>query len=426
MMLKTGIYNTFFCIAAFVLFLCCGNLEVHAQKQVSFKKRIREGYTAVSKKTGQEAIEVILLDSLSNAKIDISQKAEGYYVCALLQQSINESLNMQAYLKQNLDTVKFYNTILSIYQYSLKSDSLDLKGKFAQKNRKLRTSHRPNIFGGGKFMLQKSRWSDAYPYFDVYLRSLTEDNVSTVSKVAYWAVVCGMNSNKPHHVLAHVDTAIRLAKPSEKAPLVEYKARSLAEIGDSTAFVDLLEESVDSFPGYGYFFLNLMDYYQNHNMIERGIHRTDSLMQADSDRTMYWFAHSMFALAQQDYARCVDMSEECIKRDSANVDAHYNKGISLLNMALAEDDAPTRNSLYRRALEPMEKVRELSPDKVSRWGTPLYRIYLYLNMGNKFEEIDRLLNQQQSDLPSSRQSVSQPREQIPASNEVLVKRLPDM
>jgi hypothetical protein len=39
----------------------------------------------------------------------------------------------------------------------------------------------------------------------------------------------------------------------------------------------------------------------------------------------------------------------------------------------------------------MEKVRELSPDDIDRWGKPLYRIYLNLNMGEKFEEIDELL-----------------------------------
>ena len=30
-----------------------------------------------------------------------------------------------------------------------------------------------------------------------------------------------------------------------------------------------------------------------------------------------------------------------------------------------------------------------------KWGTPLYTIYLNLNMGKEFEEIDRIINQKQ-------------------------------
>ena len=96
------------------------------------------------------------------------------------------------------------------------------------------------------------------------------------------------------------------------------------------------------------------------------------------------------------------MSEECLKREPDNIDALYNKGISLLNMTLYEIDSAKRRVLYRYALEPMERVRELAPDDIDRWGNPLYRIYLNLNMGKKFEEIDKMLekhfgNSQHSD-----------------------------
>jgi len=40
-------------------------------------------------------------------------------------------------------------------------------------------------------------------------------------------------------------------------------------------------------------------------------------------------------------------------------------------------------------------VREMQPDQVERWAAPLYRIYLHLNMGEQFDEMDRLLNQSQ-------------------------------
>ena len=86
------------------------------------------------------------------------------------------------------------------------------------------------------------------------------------------------------------------------------------------------------------------------------------------------------------------MSDECLKRDANYVDAWYNKGVSLLNQSLAEKNSRKVLNLLRLAEEPMEMVRKLQPQAVERWGRPLYRIYLKLNRGEKFEEIDRILS----------------------------------
>ena len=90
---------------------------------MTMKKRFREAHSSIKAGSGQENIERILLDSMALPTITDKIKAEGYHLCALLEQSINDGLNMKAYLKQNLDTTKLYNTILSIYRHTLKSDS---------------------------------------------------------------------------------------------------------------------------------------------------------------------------------------------------------------------------------------------------------------------------------------------------------------
>ena len=46
---------------------------------------------------------------------------------------------------------------------------------------------------------------------------------------------------------------------------------------------------------------------------------------------------------------------------------------------------------YQKALPYVEKYRQLVPDEKEKWGPVLYRIYLNLNMGKQFDEIDRLL-----------------------------------
>ena len=362
-----------------------------AQKKMTVGKRLKEARAAIKSASGQENIERILLDSMALPTTTDETRAEGYHLCAMLEQSMNDGLNMNAYLKKNIDTVRLYRTILNIYDYTLKSDSVDENEKFLTKNRKLRALHRKNLLGGGKYHLRGSKWVDAYPFFDMFLKTRTTDLDSVMGRVAYWATVCGMNEGNPHHVLRHVDTAIGLMPENERPALSEYKARSCVSLGDSAQWLGILEKAVRDYPGYNYFFLNLMDYYMRHGQSERGLALTDSLVKSDGDRAVYWFAMSMFALNRGEYDRCIRMSEECLQREPDNVDALYNKGISLLNMTLTEKSASKRIVLYRRALEPMERVRELSPDDVDRWGNPLYRIYLNLNMGKKFEEIDAIL-----------------------------------
>lgn len=406
-----------------LIFICFSLPELHAQKTMTMKKRFREAHSSIKAGSGQENIERILLDSMALPTITDKIKAEGYHLCALLEQSMNDGLNMKAYLKQNLDTIKLYNTILSIYRHTLSSDSLDEKGRFEDKNRKLRALHRENLLGGGKFLYRKAKWSEAYSFFDMFLKTSTADTDSVLGRVAYWATVCGMNVNNPFHVLEYVNTAIALSPEALQPALAEYKARSYVHIGDSSRWLEVLEEGVDRYPAHNYFFLNLMDYYMRHGQAERGLAVTDSLLRTVGDRAVYWFAMSMFALAQGDYEKCVAMSDECLKREPDNVDALYNKGISLLNMTLEEKSQSRRRVLFRHALEPMERVRELSPDDLQRWGNPLYRIYLNLNMGKKFEEIDKLL-ERHSRVPHSRQSSEAvTKDMTPTSPDAMDKQL---
>lgn len=406
-----------------LIFICFSLPELHAQKTMTMKKRFREAHSSIKAGSGQENIERILLDSMALPTITDKIKAEGYHLCALLEQSINDGLNMKAYLKQNLDTTKLYNTILSIYRHTLKSDSLDEKGRFEDKNRKLRALHRENLLGGGKFLYRKAKWSEAYSFFDMFLKTSTTDMDSVLGRVAYWATVCGMNVDNPYHVLEYVNTAIALSPEALQPALAEYKARSYVHIGDSSRWLEVLEEGVDRYPAHNYFFLNLMDYYMRHGQAERGLAVTDSLLRTVGDRAVYWFAMSMFALAQGDYEKCVAMSDECLKREPDNVDALYNKGISLLNMTLEEKSQSRRRVLFRHALEPMERVRELSPDDLQRWGNPLYRIYLNLNMGKKFEEIDKLLERHSRVSHSRQSSEAVTKDMTPTSPDAMDKQL---
>ena len=78
---------------------------------------------------------------------------------------------------------------------------------------------------------------------------------------------------------------------------------------------------------------------------------------------------------------------------------YLNAGLAYFNRAVEEEKtARTSRDLkkkvaasYRGALPYMEQYRRMAPNDQSRWLLPLYTIYLNLNMGKEFEEMDNLM-----------------------------------
>ena len=70
---------------------------------------------------------------------------------------------------------------------------------------------------------------------------------------------------------------------------------------------------------------------------------------------------------------------------------YYNQAVALDNKKLTNRTQRRQmQQLYRKALPYMERYRKLL-EAQSKWAMPLYTIYLNLNMGKEFEEIDGLM-----------------------------------
>ncbi len=57
----------------------------------------------------------------------------------------------------------------------------------------------------------------------------------------------------------------------------------------------------------------------------------------------------------------------------------------------AKKQQKQQQEYYLKAKPYMETYRALRPENKDKWATALYNIYLNLNLGQQFEEIDRLL-----------------------------------
>ena len=94
----------------------------------------------------------------------------------------------------------------------------------------------------------------------------------------------------------------------------------------------------------------------------------------------------------------MDVCNDIIALEPKAANAYYNAGAAYVNMAIKLNeghvDAARRKQIrecYSKALPYIEKYKELEPQLKSKWGPVLYDIYLKLNLGKKFEQMERLL-----------------------------------
>ena len=402
-------------LALFTFALSVGSADKKDKKEQPVKLRtlFKTAKLALKNSNNHDAAEQGLLAALPREDVDNKDRARIFYTAALLQQNLNGVHNRSAYLKQKYDTVAFFATTLRMYQHLMNCDSVDMipnakgvvKRKYQSDVASLMKKHRKNLLNGGIFQMKKKAYPVAFDYMDAYLKTNRNLKDTIIPRVSYWATICAYNAKNPVNTRRYIDAAIAWADSAQKPVLQEYKARTYVWQNDEKNWLNELNTGVKLYPEHDYFFLNLLDWYNTHHQYEQGLALADSLLDVHHEKPLFWYAKSLLSLGKEDYQHCIQFSDSCIIRDKNYADAYYNKGLSFCNLALiAQQDACNDlkdpkciedrrviQSLYQSARPCMEKVRQLQPENSARWASPLYRIYLNLNMGKEFDEIDAVL-----------------------------------
>lgn len=376
----------------------------------------------IKKKQQLEQTVKNLLEEAKKPDMRHKKQIECYMLAAECCKKINEVENEKLYLKQKYDTAKFYSAIRDMFLYIEMADSVGRlpndKGVIVRENprkyRDILKPYRGNLLKGGMWYYRNSKIANAYDYFDLYLNTaksdiFMQDNLlvtdTLLPSTAYLAVFSAQNLKNYDGVIKHA----KLAKRAGQKPhlVQEYYANAYEQKSDTAHWVAALGEGLRRYPDHPYFFTHLIDYYVDNAQTEKGLLFCDSLIQQNDTVAIYWYAKSLLLLRLNRDSEVIEACDHCIKLKPDYVNAYYNKGIASLNMAVtyaenactdvtdprSKTDREEIRKLYMLAKEPMEKVRQMSPNDVDRWAAPLYRIYLNLNMGDEFDEMDRILNQ---------------------------------
>ena len=378
------------------------------------RKEMSQARSYIKSGKDLDKAEKLLMDLLKDS---LNKKNPKIYL--LLYQSVQkqyEAGNEKLYLKQQYDTASLFSLTKKMFKIYESLDSIDampdkngkIKLEYRKKNAAELNRYRPNLFFGGTYNIHKNNYNEAFSFFDTYIDCANQPlftyyNFWTTDKkildAAYWATYCGFKLKDPNLALKYSDVALK-DSAKQKTTLI-YIAEAFSMLNDEANYLKTLNTGFRQFRNSPYFFSHLMDFFTANNKLDNALALADSALAADKDNPLFLFAKSSVLLNMERFNECILVSDSLISINDSLPEAYYNAGTAYLNKARAIEKAKDYNKkkrsttllLYEKALPYIEKYRKLSPDGRKKWGPALYRIYLKLNKGQQFEEIDKLLKE---------------------------------
>lgn len=391
------------------LLLCiiCICLQINAQKkEISLAKdNIKKG---INLELAESSMANLLKDSANrnNEKI--------WLTLYEAQKKQYEQGNEKLYLKQDYDTAKLFLSVKKMFQTLEGLDSVDAqtdkKGRvklvYRKKHAAMLDVHRRNLYNGGAYFVNKQNFKEAYNFFDMYLNCSIQplftgykydETDKNMPSAAYWAVYCGYKLQDTKATLHYAYWALKDTVHYQY--MLQYLAETYKMEKDTMRYVSILEEGFKKYPRFPFFFPRLIEYYTKNEQYDAALSLCDMALQVNDSSNLFKFTKSSVLLSLKRYKECIDLCDSVIAKDSTILGAYLNAGLSYFNQAVEADKALKQTDkqkkeiiqLYKKALPYLEKYRKMVPDEKSLWGLPLYTIYLNLNMGKEFDEIDKLL-----------------------------------
>lgn len=322
--------------------------------------------------------------------------------------------NEKFYLKEKYDTAALFNSTRKMFLVLEAMDSIDalpnkkgeIKPKYRNKHSEYLNLYRPNLYNGGIYNVNKKKYSLAFDFFKDYIDCAQQPLFSSykysetdkrLPQAAYWASYCGYKENNPDKTLKYLNIA--MTDTSKVNFLLQFKCEMLQLRGDTIGYVNSLMEGFNHSPSSTFFFPRLADYYIRHDMIDSAMLVTNRALEIDGTNVIYRYTKSTLLLNTGRYEECIDICKDLVSKNDSLTDAFYNLGLAYFNMAIELDKSKQKHSTTKIKIQQnyansrlyMERYRQLAPEREDKWATILYTIYLNLNLGNEFDEIDKLL-----------------------------------
>lgn len=333
------------------------------------------------------------------------------------QRGLNDAENMKLYLKRSYDTLALFSTTLQIVKESVRLDSIErareANGSGKRKNRRFVLEHInryfPNLHAASRFLYAHGKFAEAMPYFETCIK-LPHTAIGQEARLQQRAeaqnaalYLTSAYNSRQFNLVCRYDS-LALTDSASRMGVMQCLALTAEAQTDTAAQHLWLDRGWKEFPREEFFFVRLADFHMQRHAYGEVVSISQRQLQTDSLSIPALLALCNASFHLENFTLCTSTAERLIAADSTNAEAYYYAGASqaaLANSVILPDNI--NSSAYRKALqqkrayalkaEPwLEQFRALAPNEQQRWAPLLYQVYLTLNRGSKFAEIDKIIN----------------------------------
>ncbi len=374
------------------------------------QKQYREIRSLLKENKGADALKKVeALEQDSVLKDDIKRLDYGVEACLKLL----DAENMKIYLKQKYDTVGYFKYSYRLYDFLLESDALEGEAynkKRHSRNQKLLNAYSKNIRSAGNYFFKNKDYKQALCYFDRLVEAsesrLGKDVLKLSDKeqarVAYLSLLSMRELKDARGVLKYSEAALN--DSAGRRNVRELTSLAYLTIGDTTNYEKELLQGLAEYPRTPFFYSRLSELYLKSARFDDAVALSERMIKGGDDKNIaYWMTNATAMMNLKRYAEAISAGQRALEIDETCHVMNFVVGASYCNLALAiklpvsihsvEYDLAVgkQKEYYGNALPYLEKYRAAVPDDAAAWAPLLYRVYLSLNMGRKFSEIEQIM-----------------------------------
>lgn len=326
--------------------------------------------------------------------------------------------NKKMYLNNKTDTATYFSYIYSMYACALDCDSLEsIPNEKGKVDYHYRDSHaakliefRKNLGMSGRFFYRKKDYANAYKYFDYYYTTksspilnkgkyrITDENDSV--EYAYLCAVSAFGAKKYDGVKRYIDVAVM--DTTLRAQLMEIGVKSYFALNDTISAMKMLKEGFSLYPETEFFYMSLVNSYNEKGKYSRSLQFTDSLLsKVKPNRNLYYIRGKVQdMLAQPDsalvsYQKAIELKGDDAESYAAIGNIYLSKGQAAyqsFNLPLSHPKYSKQRSaimdIFKKAQSAFESARQLQPSATALWKNGLRDVYYRLNLGKQLQELE--------------------------------------
>lgn len=392
----------------FITIMSLGVLSLHAQK-----KEMQEAKAYLKSGQNLEKAETLLRGVLSME--GQAAKIDAHLLLADVLRKQYETANEKLYLRTLKDTASVFPVLRRMFDAYESLDSVDampdskgrVQPRYRRKNVAYLMTFRPNLYTGGLYSYHHGKLDEAISCMESYIDCARqplfygtgiEKQDSMLTMASYWALMAARRLKDYSAMKRYEDRAqdYRAKRHLTIAMLYE----SALEEGDTLRAVRYLRKGFDEHSEHPYFFPRLIDYYTSHNQIDTVSAIVAKALDKEPGNMFYRLARNIVQLNTGRYDECIALGDSLIHLHDKLAEAYYNVGSAYFNKAVKRDKEGLEsrqkrqevNTLYEKAMPYLERYRTLRQHSEERWAPMLYTVYLNLNRGKEFDEIDKIMN----------------------------------